>query len=389
MLRTTLRGLMIWNVMQRNVWSDIASWPTKFCSDTESQLHVLMTISSKKKNWDVFENGQKVCSQIVLKCLYLARSGRPDIRWSADKLARSITKWTRACDQRLALLISYIHHTHDHTQCCHVGNTAQHCRLGLFQDSDFAGDLEDSKSTSGRILCFFFFGNHTFVPKSWTCKKHTLVSRRSAGSEIISLDAGLHMDGIPALTLCVLVIEVLHSSFNQTRKSQETVQGNLLRNKPSRKHTNSQTKTQIQHNDLELSNVDYVSSNVKSSHSGAMLYICEDNAAVIKMIIKGRSLTMRQYPETTELRLIGSWQDKFGTQDQNSNTLTPKNEFEDILTKGNFPRNEWNQLLHLSTLAISALPAALLRCRKERKKKMDKNELWQSQSRRWTCARRP
>ena len=32
---------------------------------------------------------------------------------------------------------------------CHVGNTAKQCRLGLFQDSDFAGDLEDPKSTSG------------------------------------------------------------------------------------------------------------------------------------------------------------------------------------------------------------------------------------------------
>ena len=37
----------------------------------------------------------KVCSQIVLKCLYLARIGRPDIRWSVNKLARSITKWAR------------------------------------------------------------------------------------------------------------------------------------------------------------------------------------------------------------------------------------------------------------------------------------------------------
>ena len=33
-----------------------------------------------------------VCSQIVLKCLYLARIGRPDILWSVSKLARSITK---------------------------------------------------------------------------------------------------------------------------------------------------------------------------------------------------------------------------------------------------------------------------------------------------------
>ena len=44
----------------------------------------------------------------------------------------------------------------DYRQYCHVSNTAQHCRLGLFQDSDFAGDLEDSKSTSAG---FFFFEN--------------------------------------------------------------------------------------------------------------------------------------------------------------------------------------------------------------------------------------
>ena len=50
----------------------------------------------------------KVCSQIVLKCLYLARIGRPDILWSVNKLARSITKWTSVCDKRLARLISCI-----------------------------------------------------------------------------------------------------------------------------------------------------------------------------------------------------------------------------------------------------------------------------------------
>ena len=84
------------------------------------------------------------CSQIVLKCLYLARIGRPDILWSVNKLARCITKWTKACDKRLNRLISYIHHTSEYKQYCHVGNTAKQCRLGLIQDSDFAGDLEDS-----------------------------------------------------------------------------------------------------------------------------------------------------------------------------------------------------------------------------------------------------
>ena len=113
--------------------------------------------------------------------LILARIGRPNIIWSVNKLARSITKWTKACDKRLKRLISYIHHTCEYKQYCHVGNTAKQCRLGLFQDSDFTGDLEDSKSTSGGTLCVF--GSHTFVPISWMCKKQTSVSHSSTESE--------------------------------------------------------------------------------------------------------------------------------------------------------------------------------------------------------------
>ena len=155
-----------------------------------------------------------VCSQIVLTCLYLVPVGRPDILWSVNKLARAVTKWTKSCDKRLARLISYIHHTCEYKQFCHVGSTVKRCRLGLFQDSDFAGDLEDSKSTSGGVLCIF--GRHTFVPTSWMCKKQTSVSHSSTEAEIISLGAGLRMDGIPALTLWDLVIEVFHSVQNRT-----------------------------------------------------------------------------------------------------------------------------------------------------------------------------
>ena len=69
----------------------------------------------------------QVCSQIVLKCLYMARIGRPDVLWSVNKLARAVTQWTQACDRRLARLLSYIHHTNEFRQYSHVGNTAQHC----------------------------------------------------------------------------------------------------------------------------------------------------------------------------------------------------------------------------------------------------------------------
>ena len=179
---------MIWKVMRTNVWSDIVSWQTRRINNsTKYQLHALMTITSKK-------DLSKVCSQIVLKCLYLARIGRPDILWSVNKLARSITKWTKACDKRISRLISYIHQTCEFRQYLFVGNTAKQCRLGLFRDSDFAGDYEDSKSTSGGTLCIF--GSHTFVPISWMCKKQTAVSHSSTESEIIFLDAGLRLDGI-------------------------------------------------------------------------------------------------------------------------------------------------------------------------------------------------
>ena len=62
------------------------------------------------------------------------------------------------------------------------------------------------------------------------CKKQTSVSHNSTEAEIISLDASLRMDGIPALDLWDMVIEV-DSSPNQINKSKDQEsQGNLSRN---------------------------------------------------------------------------------------------------------------------------------------------------------------
>ena len=49
------------------------------------------------------------------------------------------------------------------------------------------------------VLCIF--GSHTFVPMSWMCKKQTSVSHSSTESQNFSLDVGLRMDDLPALTL--------------------------------------------------------------------------------------------------------------------------------------------------------------------------------------------
>ena len=52
----------------------------------------------------------------------------------------------------------------------------------------------------------------------------------------------------------------------------------------------------------DLDNVDFISSNVNSSRQEA-LFVFEDNEAVIKMIMKGRSPTMRHVSRTHRVAL--------------------------------------------------------------------------------------
>ena len=54
------------------------------------------------------------------------------------------------------------------------------------------------------------------------CKKQVSVSYSSTESAIISLDAGLKMDGKPALDLGDLIVTVLHGHTHQNDKYGET-----------------------------------------------------------------------------------------------------------------------------------------------------------------------
>ena len=87
----------------------------------------------------------------------------------------------------------------------------------MFQDSDFARDLEDTKNLL-QVEHYAFFGSHTFVPISWMCKKQTSVSHSLTESEIISLDARFRLDGIPALDLWDLIVTGLHGNTHQNNQ---------------------------------------------------------------------------------------------------------------------------------------------------------------------------
>ena len=209
-----------------------------------------------------------------------------------------------------------------------------------FQDSDFAGDLEDSKSTSGGTLCIF--RSHTLVPTSWMCKKQTSVSHSSTDSEIISLDAGLRLDGIPALDLWDLIVFVLGNTIQTPdRSGQPVVNGD--------KEQGSNKRSQGMIN--VLNSIDCVPSNVQSPHQEALLYVFEDNEAVIKMITKGRSPTMRHVSRTHRVAIDWLF-DRINLDPKiQIKYIDTKNQLADILTKGNFTRDEWNHLLSLFNIS--------------------------------------
>ena len=111
-----------------------------------------------------------------------------------------------------------------------------------------------------------------------------------------------------------------------------------------------------------MQDIDSVPSNVQSARQEALLYVFEDNEAVIKMIIKGRSPTMRHVSRTHRVALDWLF-DRINLDSKiKIKYFDTKNTLADILTKGNFTRDEWNHLLTLfnishfsSTACIAAM----------------------------------
>ena len=103
--------------------------------------------------------------------------------------------------------------------------------------------------------------------------------------KIISLDAGLRLDGIPALDLWDLIVSVLgNTTQDHYRTGRPVVGTSEICSPPHTIHKRKQSHGMID----DLDNVDFFPSNVNSSHQEALLYVFDDNEAVIKMILEGK-----------------------------------------------------------------------------------------------------
>ena len=82
-----------------------------------------------------------------------------------------------------------------------------------------------------------------------------------------------------------------------------------------------------------------------------MLYIFEDNEAVIKIIIKERSPAMRHFSSTHSVALDWIFDRIILDSKIQIKYIDTKNRLADILTKGNFTSDEWNHLLCLFNIS--------------------------------------
>ena len=79
--------------MQRNAWKEIANLQIKRPNNyAKSRRHAWMTTNLMKNKIGSVGEWSTVCSQIVVKCLYVALIGRPEKLWSVNKPARAVTK---------------------------------------------------------------------------------------------------------------------------------------------------------------------------------------------------------------------------------------------------------------------------------------------------------
>ena len=202
-----------------------------------------------------------VAAQIVLKMLWLARNYRYDIYYTVNYLARYVTKWSKACDAMLFHLTCYIHSTSQYVQQCAVGDSVSSISIALFVDANHVNSSEDSVSTGGALLALY--GPNTFVPITAFCKRQRRVAHSSTESEMITLETGLRCEALPYMALWDAALEVFAPNDAIVAESPPHLPRRMS-------HFQQQCLPER-----------------------SRLVVLEDNDAVIKIIIKGRSPALR------------------------------------------------------------------------------------------------
>ena len=269
---------------------------------TKLQLHALMIINLKKKNWDLLDNCQQcalklflidciwhalvdqtfyVCEQACKCCHQMDQSlwqtfRTFDLLYSSHEWILAILSCWKPCPTMQVRTVSrlwfcrrswrlkidfrenFVHIWKSHA-CVQETNFC-------FTQFDGIWDyLSWSRSTHGwnPSSWSWGFGDWSISFRTeqnwWTQERHTvkLVGICKGQTCITPSQSSTPTSFQQTFITFHQIQRILVPFFSQpTKKSKVNVQGNLPHDTSSRKQTNSQTKTPTQHNDLELCNVD-------------------------------------------------------------------------------------------------------------------------------------
>jgi hypothetical protein len=114
-------------------------------------------------------------AQLVCALLFIARCTRPSILFSVTLLCRYLTNYTQPHFKAAMRILTYLKCTLNLKLVYRVTTTVK--PLQIYIDSDWGGDKETGRSTSGGII--FLYGN----PVAWFCQKQSDVSLSTSEAE--------------------------------------------------------------------------------------------------------------------------------------------------------------------------------------------------------------
>ena len=188
--------------------------------------------------------------------------------------------------------------------------TRKHCRLGLFQDCWFYQRPWEFKVKIGRGLVYFC-KSHVCSNKLDVQETHTSVSHSSTEAEIIWTAFPFSLSGFIPYRIR---LDNPRKSFGETRCRPQS--------QTCKNPSNSSTPTSFQ-------------------------WTLTIQCCCMKMIVKGRSPTMRHMSKTHRNALV--WLFDRINLDPNIQIryIDTKYHLADMLTEWNFTRDDWNNLFHL------------------------------------------
>ncbi|XP_031275882.1 secreted RxLR effector protein 161-like [Pistacia vera] len=155
----------------------------KFCMENRKPVN-LPLVPNLKLSKD--EDGEKVDEGLyrsLIGCLLYLTATRPDLMYATSLLSRFISKPTKTHFKTAKRVLSYVKESTDYGVWF---KRSEDFSLVGYSNSDWAGSIDDIRSTSG----FTFFLNHGAI--CWLSKKQETMAQSTAEVEYISAVAAVN-----------------------------------------------------------------------------------------------------------------------------------------------------------------------------------------------------